>query len=77
MSDKLMYIPNDDTQNSVDYNQLLKLNKPTNQNLLKAPKVVKPTNKKTLGTGVINSPMSPPSLQQNRFLRSWAGLLKT
>ena len=46
-----MYIPNNDTQinPSVDYNQWLKrfeyqLNEPTNQTLIKAPKVVKTTN---------------------------------
>ena len=38
---------------SVDYNKWLKrlntqLNKPTNQNLIKVPKVVKPTNKNML-----------------------------
>ena len=38
------------------------LNKPTNQNLLKVPKVVRSTNKKTLGTSVINSLLSPLSL---------------
>ena len=38
-------------------------NKPTNQNLVHAPKVVKPTNKKTLlETSVINSTLSPLSL---------------
>ena len=56
---------------SVDYNYWQKrldtqLNEPTNQNLIKVPKIVKPMNKKvfykTLGTGVINSPMSPPLL---------------
>ena len=41
---------------SVDYNLWLirldtQLKKPTNQNLLKVPKVVKPTNKKTLNFG--------------------------
>ena len=53
MANKLMYIPNVHTQitPSVDYNQWLKgldtqLNKPTNQNPLKVPKVVKSTNKK-------------------------------
>ena len=54
MADK--YIHNDDTQNhpgSVDYNQWLKrleteLNETTNQNSIKLPKVVEPTNKKTL-----------------------------
>ena len=54
---------------SVDYNQRLKsldnqLNDPTNQNSIKVPNVVKPKNKKryykTLGTSVINSPLSPP-----------------
>ena len=47
-----------------------KPNKPINQNLIKLPKVVGPTNKKrcykTLGTSVINSPMSPPSLEESR-----------
>ena len=45
-----MYDPNNDTQN---YNSWLKrldtqLNEPINQNDVKFPKVVKPTNKKTL-----------------------------
>ena len=47
MANKLIQIPNEDTPNihSVDYNSWLKgldtqLNKPTNQNLLKVPKVV-------------------------------------
>ena len=36
---------------------------PTNQNSIIVPKVVKPTNRKTLlETRIINSPMSPPSL---------------
>ncbi len=56
---------------AVDYDQWLKrldtqLNLPTNQNSTKVLKVVKPTNKKcnnkTLGTSVINSSMSSPSL---------------
>ena len=47
MADKLMYIPNDNTP-SVDYYYWLKrldtqLNEPTNQNLIKVAKVVKPT----------------------------------
>ena len=56
---------------SVDKNKWLKrlntqLNETTNHDLFtKVPKVVKPTNKKTLlktlGTSVINSPMSHPS----------------
>ena len=55
MADRLMYNPNDDTQNqppSVDYKWCLKLldtqiNEP-NQNSLKVPKIVKVANKKTL-----------------------------
>ena len=50
-----MYIPNYDTKitTSVDYNKLLKclntqLNEPTNKNSIKVPKVIKPTNNKTL-----------------------------
>ena len=58
----------------VDLNQWLKrlnnyLDESTNQNSLKSPKIVKPTNKKryyeTLWTSVINSPLSPPSLKKN------------
>ena len=46
MSDKMMYIPNDDTQNSVDYNYTKTLNLIINQSkFTKVPKVVKPTNK--------------------------------
>ena len=55
MADKLMYISNDDTQNYPFYRLQLvlkhlytKLNEPTIQNLIKVPKVVKPTNMKTL-----------------------------
>ena len=56
---------------SVDYSLWLKrldtqLNEATNQNSRKVPKVIKLTNKKmllkTLGTSVINSPMSPLSM---------------
>ena len=43
------------------------------QNLTKVPKVVKPTNKKTLsknfGTSEINSPMSPPSLNIDNIFK--------
>ena len=53
MADKLMYIPNEDTHNNnIYYNWWLlkrldtKLNKLINQNSIKVPKVVKPTNKK-------------------------------
>ena len=48
MADKLMFIPDDDTQNNpfcrIDYNNWLKclytiLNVPTNENSIKVPKV--------------------------------------
>ena len=43
----------------------IQLNKQTNQNLIKVPKVVKQTNRKhyfkIFGTSVINSPLSPRS----------------
>ena len=61
-----MYIPDNDTQNYFCILQKslklfdTQLNEPINQNLIKVPKVVKPTNKKTFGTSVINSPMSLP-----------------
>ena len=66
---QLMYIPNDDTQ-SFPFCKLQlfietfghSLNESTNQNSLKVPKVVKPTNQKTLlktlETSVICSPLS-------------------
>ena len=50
MVDKLMYIPNDYTQNNPLFrSQLLEtcdtqLNETTNQNSVKVPKVVEPTN---------------------------------
>ena len=56
---------------SADYNKWLKRldtqsNEPTNQNSKEVPKVVHPMYKKryykTLGTSVMNSPMSPSSL---------------
>ena len=72
-----MYIPSDDTQNySVDYNLWIKrldtqLNEQTNQNSTKVHMIVKPTNKKsyfkTLGTSVINSPMSPTFLVKSPY----------
>ena len=61
MAHKLIFIPNDDTL-SVDYNQWLKrldtqLNKPTNQNSIKSPKLlnqrIKKRYDKTLGTSII------------------------
>ncbi len=72
MADKLLYTFNADTQNYRFLRLKLKrldthFNEPTNQNSLKVPKMVKPTNiiklyYKTLGTSVINNPVSPPSL---------------
>ena len=54
MADKLKYILNDDIQNypfCIIHLRLKRLdtqlNEPTNQNSLKIPKVVNPTNKKT------------------------------
>ena len=61
MVDKLMYIPNDDTQNYPFYRLKLKrlntqLNYPTNQNSLKPPKFlsqrIRKRYYKTLGTSV-------------------------
>ena len=60
MADKLISIPNDETKKYPFYR--FQSNEPTNQNLIKVPKVVEPTTKKTLGTSVINSPISPASL---------------
>ncbi len=55
MADKLMYNPNDDTQNYPFLGLQLvvdsldtQINKPTNQNSIKVPKDVMPMNKKTL-----------------------------
>ena len=50
MADKLLYIPIDDTQIPVYYLKRTdnQLKEPINRNLIKVPKVVKPTNKKTL-----------------------------
>ena len=63
MDDKLMHIPNDEKQN-YPLSRLklywLKSLKPTNENSTKVPKVFEPTNKKTLGTSVIYSPLSSP-----------------
>ena len=73
MNDVLMYIRDYNKQNysSVDYNKWLKrldiqLNEPTNQNSIEVPKLSSRVRKyyyKTLGTSVINSEMSPPSLE--------------
>ena len=45
------------------------LNKP-NHNIKKVLKVVKPTNKKTLGTSAINSPMSPAEARTHHHLNN-------
>ena len=56
---------------SVDYNYWLKclniqLNYPTNQNSIKVPKVVEPTNKKTFGNYCNKQPnVQTPSLHEN------------
>ena len=61
----------------VDYNSWLKrldtqLIELSNQNSVKVSKVIELTNKKryhqTLGTSVINSPMSPPSLSISEYI---------
>ena len=55
MADKLIYIPKDDTQNL-----LMELNKPINK---KSPKVlIQRIRKRYYKTSVINSPLSPLSL---------------
>ena len=55
MADKLMYIPNNDTQNYPFCRLQLvvktfgnTIKEPTNKNSKKVPKVIKPTNEKTL-----------------------------
>ena len=69
MADKLMYIPNNDTQNYLLCRFQLRrldtqLNEPTGQIQQKSPKLL--SQRKlyciTLGTSVINSPLSTPSL---------------
>ena len=72
MIDKLMYIPDDDTQiaPSVENNLWLKrqdtqLNNPINQiNKLLSQRITK-RYCKTFGTSVINIPMSPPALHED------------
>ena len=55
MADELMYIHNNYAQNSLFYKLQLVIetfghstNKPTNQNSIKVPQIIMPTNKKTL-----------------------------
>ena len=54
MADKLMYIPNEETQNypfcrlKLVIKMFRHSTKWTNKKLIKVPKIVKPTNKKTL-----------------------------
>ena len=71
MTDKFMYIPNDNTQIalSVEYYKWFKrldtqVNEQTNQNSLKVPSKLKDKKRyyKSLGTHVMKSPMSPLSL---------------
>ena len=69
MADKLIYNPNDDTQNYLFFRFLVEMfghaTKWT-KNPQKSPKLlskrIRKYYDKTLGTSVINSPMSPPSL---------------
>ena len=71
MPDKLVFIPNDDAQNypSVDYNYWLKsfATQLNESKFNKFPKLLRHQIKKryykTLGTSVVNSQLSPPSLQ--------------
>ena len=74
MSDKLMYIPNDDTKNSFCTLKLMvetfehSTYKSTNHNSLKSPKMLSQRKRKlyykTLGTSVINSSLSPLSMEK-------------
>ena len=71
---KFMYIPHNDTQNHPFCKLQIvveclntKFNEPTNQNSFKVPKVVTNNEQKDItikrwSTGVINSPISHPSL---------------
>ena len=72
MVNKLMYIPNNDTQNyhfcrlRLVVETFQHSTKRTNQSkLINRPKVVKTTNKKTLVTSVINSALSSLSLSES------------
>ena len=73
MADRLMFIPNDDTQNNTVCRLHLVVETFRHSNSRKVPKVAKPRKRKpyynTLGTSVINSPMSPPSLVKNITLQ--------
>ena len=67
MADKLMYITNYDTLLLICRSLLKRFEtqlKPTKKNSMKDPKNVEPTNKKcyykTLGSSLINSPLSTP-----------------
>ena len=82
MANKLIYILNDDSYpifrlQSVQWLKRLdtKLNKPTNQYSLKYPNLLSlRTGKryyKTLGTSVINSQLSPPSLKYLLGKQTW------
>ena len=73
MADKLMYIPNVNTESCASLDDYLCLkrfethfNALTNKNSLKSPKLLRQRIRKryfkNLGTSVINSQMSPPSL---------------
>ena len=79
MVDKMMYIPNDVIQDCLFCRLQLvvetmnnQLNKTTNQNSIKSPKLLSQRKRKryhkTLGTKVINSPMFPFFLMIMRTL---------
>ena len=76
MADKLVYIPNNDSQNYSFCNLQLvvetldtQFKETTNQNFIKVPKVVKQRYYNSIRTSVINSPMSPPSLRGRNVFR--------
>ena len=83
MADKLMYIPNEDTPNYPFCRLQLKvelniMNQPF-KNSLKSPKLQQIRKRYfiTLGTSLINSPMSLPSLAKPLFLELFIYLMNT
>ena len=74
MADKLMYIPNDLNKKYPYWRLQLVVdtqsNNPTKQKSLKLlGQRIRNWCYKTLGTDVINTPMSPPSLEINAYLK--------
>ena len=64
MDNKLIYIPDDDKQNQPFFGFKLSVEK-LGTHYQNPTQILVQTNKKTLGTSVIYSPMSPPSLNIN------------